>query len=336
MRYLRLNSTDPTLNLAIEEALFASFDETSEPLFMLWQNGPSIIIGCHQNALQEINSHEVQARNLPVVRRSTGGGAVYHDLGNLNFSFLEYRKGVRQTDFRRYLEPIVRGLARCGVEAVIKGRNDLEVQGRKISGSAQRLSQGRVLHHGTLLVDADFEAMTRALTPDPEKYLSKGIASVRARVANISSFWRKGTTLDTLCEMLAEEAGGMPCELPVEVLARAQALQKERYGSWDWNIGKSPAFTSHTEKRFPFGRIQICLAVKGGFITACRLYGDFFAQRPVAEIEERLTGCQSTREAMEKALQDVKLAVYFSGAEGIGAKSGIAEDELRSFFLDAL
>lgn len=331
MRYLRLKSTDPSFNLAVEEALFASTDEKSEPLFMLWQNAPSIIIGCHQNALQEINSHEVEARNLPVVRRSTGGGAVYHDLGNLNFSFLEYRQGVRQTAFKRYLEPIVRGLARCGVEAVIKGRNDLEVQGRKISGSAQRISQGRVLHHGTLLVDADFEAMTRALTPDPEKYLSKGIASVRARVANISSFWDKGTTLESLCDMIAAEVEGMPCTLPQAVREQALRLQAEKYGSWDWNIGKSPAFTSHTEKRFPFGRIQICLAVDGGVITACRLYGDFFAQRPVSEIEARITGCQSSHEALQKALQDVRLADYFSGAE-----AGSAEAELHSFFLDAL
>lgn len=331
MRYLRLKSTDPTLNLAIEEALFASLDEQSEPLFMLWQNAPSIIIGCHQNAMQEINSREVEERHLPVVRRSTGGGAVYHDLGNLNFSFLEYRKGVRQTDFRRYLEPIVRGLARCGVEAVIKGRNDLEVQGRKISGSAQRLSQGRVLHHGTLLVDADFAAMARALTPDPEKYLSKGIASVRARVANISYFWNKGTTLEKLCSMIAEEAGGISCTMPEAVLEHAYALQKERYGSWDWNIGKSPAVTARIEKRFSFGRIQLCLAVEGGVITACRLYGDFFAQRPVAEIEERIAGCRSSRGALEKALQGISFADYFSGV-----KDSNAEDDLRTFFLDAL
>ena len=327
MRYLRLTTTDPTFNLALEETLFTSLDEHSEPIFMLWQNAPSIIIGCHQNALQEINLGEVEEKKLPVVRRSTGGGAVYHDLGNLNFSFLEYRPGARQVDFRRYLEPIVAALDKLGVKAEISGRNDLEAGGRKVSGSAQRLSQGRVLHHGTLLVNADFEAMTRALQPDPEKYLSKGVASVRARVANISEFWNKGTTLDDLCKGLAEEICDGDAKLPCSVLAKARELQQARYADWEWNIGRSPAFTSHTEQRFPFGRIQLCLAVKGGCITDCRIYGDFFAQRPVKEIEERLKGCQGRREALAKIVSGIRFAEYFCGAE---------EEAVRSFFLNCL
>ncbi|MDO5536106.1 MAG: lipoate--protein ligase [Desulfovibrionaceae bacterium] len=327
MQYLRLTTHDPSYNLAVEEALFSALNPDSEPCFMLWQNGPSVIVGCHQNAMEEVNAEEVRRRSLPVVRRSTGGGAVYHDLGNLNFSFLEYRPGVRKVDFRHYLEPIVRALGRCGVDARISGRNDLEAGGRKISGSAQRLAQGRVLHHGTLLVDADFEDMTMALHPDPEKYMSKGVASVRARVANISEFWKAGTTLEDLCGVLADEMGAVPADLPEAAHREALRLQAEKYGRWEWNIGASPKFTSSTARRFPWGRVQVCLQVEKGIVTACRIYGDFFAVEPTARLEALLTGCQARREAFDDALKGADLSQWFSGCQ---------EDEMRAFLLAAL
>ncbi len=327
MLYLRPASHDPTWNLALEEALFEGTGPESPSVLMLWQNGPSVIVGCHQNAMEEVNAAEVRAKHLPVVRRSTGGGAVYHDLGNLNFTILEYRPQAGKVDFARYLEPIVRALGRVGVAAGVSGRNDLEAGGRKISGSAQRLSRGRILHHGTLLVNVDFEAMTRALHPEPEKYLSKGVASVRARVANISEFWRPDASLDELCALLACEMGAEAAAVPDRAEAEASRLQKEKYGRWEWNIGASPAFTSSTKHRFAWGQVQICLRVEKGVIAEARVYGDFFAVEPVAELEALLTGLAARREALDQALAGKALGRWFSGCD---------EEETRAFLLDAL
>ncbi len=316
MKYIRVQGHDPSLNLALEEAFFSRVGP-EESWFLLWQNGPSVIIGRHQNALEEVNTKEIEERRLPVVRRSTGGGAVYHDLGNLNFSFLECREGGSGIDFGRYLSPIVRALKKLGVNAQISGRNDLEVAGRKISGSAQRLNQGRVLHHGTLLVSADFEDMTRALNPEPDKFLSHGVASVRSRVANISEFWSEGCTLETLCETLAGEVCGQeaqaPAEVPADVLELAKTLAGEKYGNWEWNIGRSPKFTSQSSRRFPFGRVDLRLNVEKGHITCCRIYGDFFAVADIGELEGLFVGCPFRSKDMLNVLSGVNLSRWFAG-----------------------
>lgn len=327
MQYLHLDSTDPATNLALEEALLHVLHEGEPGYFLLWRNAPSIILGRNQNALEEINRNEVERRNLAVVRRSTGGGAVYHDLGNLNFSFLECKKEARSVDFARYLAPVQRALHRAGVEATLSGRNDLEVGGRKISGSAQRLAQDRVLHHGTLLVNADFEAMTRALQPDPDKFLSHGVASVRARVANVSEFWAEGMTLDRLCTLLCEEVGAEPGHIDASTLAQAQRIRRERYGSWEWNIGSSPRFTARMARRFPWGRVQICVQVRKGRIAECRIYGDFFAKDDVRRLEQLLVGAPLRREELGRRLCGVNFSSFFVGC------TEEMDSEIRDFFL---
>ena len=198
MRFLSLSSTDPAFNLALEECLLQWLPADHPGLFLLWQNAPSVIVGRHQVTLDEIDSDFVRRRGLPVVRRMTGGGAVYHDLGNLNFSFMENAHGRKTVDFARYLRPVCAALAELGVQASLTGRNDLEAGGRKISGSAQSLRHGRILHHGTLLVSLDFGELVQALHVDPDKIRSKGIASVRSRVANISEFWAPGSSMESL------------------------------------------------------------------------------------------------------------------------------------------
>ena len=198
MQSLSLTSTDPAFNLALEECLLQWLPADHPGLFLLWQNAPSVIVGRHQVTLDEIDSDFVRRRGLPVVRRMTGGGAVYHDLGNLNFSFMENAHGRKTVDFARYLRPVCEALAELGVRASLSGRNDLEAGGRKISGSAQSLRQGRILHHGTLLVSLDFGELVQALHVDPDKIRSKGIASVRSRVANISEFWTPGSSMEGL------------------------------------------------------------------------------------------------------------------------------------------
>ena len=292
MQFLSLSSTDPAFNLALEECLLQWLPADHPGLFLLWQNAPSVIVGRHQVTLDEIDSDFVRRRGLPVVRRMTGGGAVYHDLGNLNFSFMENAHGRKTVDFARYLRPVCAALAELGVQASLTGRNDLEAGGRKISGSAQSLRQGRILHHGTLLVSLDFGELVQALHVDPDKIRSKGIASVRSRVANISEFWAPGSSMESL--------------------RAAEELAERKYRSWDWNYGASPAFSLQRRERFPWGLVDWRLDVRDGIVRDCRICGDFFAAADIAGLEERLRGVPCRSDALAGALNGVAWQEYFS------------------------
>ena len=288
MQFLSLSSTDPALNLALEECLLQWLPADHPGLFLLWQNAPSVIVGRHQVTLDEIDADFVRRRGLPVVRRMTGGGAVYHDLGNLNFSFMENAHGRKTVDFARYLRPVCAALAELGVQASLTGRNDLEAGGRKISGSAQSLRQGRILHHGTLLVSLDFGELVQALHVDPDKIRSKGIASVRSRVANISEFWTPGSGMEDL---------------------RAALLRHCADGE---RSSASPAFTLQRRERFPWGLVDWRLDVRDGMVRDCRICGDFFAAADIAGLEERLRGVRCRSDALAGALNGVAWQEYFS------------------------
>ncbi|MDR3358659.1 MAG: lipoate--protein ligase [Desulfovibrio sp.] len=315
MEFLSLSSLDPAVNLALEERLFTTLPPRHPGLFLLWQNGPSVIVGRHQCTAEEINAEFVRRENLPVVRRNTGGGAVYHDTGNLNFSFLENTRRPGGMDFRRLLAPVCLALADVGVRAEISGRNDLEVQGRKISGNAQLLRDGKMLHHGTLLVNLDLSRMVEALKPAPEKIRSKGVASVRARVANITEFWKPGTTVEALKHALLRRCAERRAELGRETLAVAQDLAETKYRQWDWNYGASPAFTEKKRERFPWGSVDMRLDVRDGVIRSCRFYGDFFAATPIGELQSLLTGQKRESGDLARALDGVNMENFFSGCD---------------------
>lgn len=312
MQFLSLSSTDPAFNLALEECLLQWLPADHPGLFLLWQNAPSVIVGRHQVTLDEIDSDFVRRRGLPVVRRMTGGGAVYHDLGNLNFSFMENAHGRKTVDFARYLRPVCAALAELGVQASLTGRNDLEAGGRKISGSAQSLRQGRILHHGTLLVSLDFGELVQALHVDPDKIRSKGIASVRSRVANISEFWAPGSSMESLRAALLRHCADGEGELEPEVLRAAEELAERKYRSWDWNYGASPAFSLQRRERFPWGLVDWRLDVRDGIVRDCRICGDFFAAADIAGLEERLRGVPCRNDALAGALNGVAWQEYFS------------------------
>ena len=310
---------DPALNLALEEQLCLSLPEGHPGWFLLWQNGPSVIVGRHQCTMDEVNMPFVTARNIPVVRRMTGGGAVYHDTGNLNFSLISHAGAITdggRLDFGRFLGPVVAALARLGVDARLSGRNDLEVDGRKISGSGQRVWRGRVLHHGTLLVRADVDTMMAVLTPDEAKIRAKGVASVRSRVTNIADHWRRGTTLDDLRrELVAACADGQGTP-SAEDMAAATALAETKYRRWDWNFGASPPYTEERKQRFPWGTVRVRLDVARGVVRHCRIEGDFFATGDVATLETRLTGCSREPQAMKQVLAGIRWHEWFSGYNG--------------------
>jgi lipoate-protein ligase A len=307
--------TDPQINLAIEEYVLKNLD-INETYLLFYINEPSIIIGKNQNTIEEINTEYVEGNGIKVVRRLSGGGAVYHDLGNLNFSFITKDDGESFHNFRKFTEPVVVALKKLGVNAELSGRNDLEVGGRKISGNAQFSTKGRMFSHGTLMLNSEIENVVSALKVKKDKIESKGIKSVRSRVANISEFLTEKVEIDEFRSLLLKNIFEGQDEIPEYVLTdedweKIYQLSKERYQNWEWNYGKSPKFNLQHSHRFPVGSIDVRLEVNKGVIENCKIYGDFFGVGEVGEIEEKLTGTRYGKNEIDKALAEIDTTHYF-------------------------
>ncbi|MEC5253814.1 lipoate--protein ligase LplJ [Bacillus paralicheniformis] len=313
------NITDPRINLAIEEYCLKHLDP-EETYLLFYINQPSIIIGKNQNTIEEINTKYVDENGIIVVRRLSGGGAVYHDLGNLNFSFITKDDGNSFHNFKKFTEPVVAALKKLGVDAELSGRNDLMANGRKISGNAQFSTKGRMFSHGTLLFDSEIEHVVSALKVKKDKIESKGIKSIRSRVANISEFLDQKMTTMGFRSMLLRYIFDTEGEIPEYKLTEKDweiinQISKERYQNWDWNYGKSPKFNLQHSKRFQAGSVDIRLEVQKGVIRECKIFGDFFGVGDVSDIEEKLTGVQYERKAIEEALQGVDIKHYFGNIQ---------------------
>lgn len=313
------NITDPRINLAIEEYCLKHLDP-EETYLLFYINQPSIIIGKNQNTIEEINTKYVDENGIIVVRRLSGGGAVYHDLGNLNFSFITKDDCNSFHNFKKFTEPVVAALKRLGVDAELSGRNDLMANGRKISGNAQFSTKGRMFSHGTLLFDSEIEHVVSALKVKKDKIESKGIKSIRSRVANISEFLDQKMTTVEFRSMLLRYIFDTEGEIPEYKLTEKDwkiinQISKERYQNWDWNYGKSPKFNLQHSKRFQAGSVDIRLEVQKGVIRECKIFGDFFGVGDVSDIEEKLTGVQYERKAIEEALQGVDIKHYFGNIQ---------------------
>ncbi|WP_394547599.1 lipoate--protein ligase [Priestia aryabhattai] len=306
---------DPRINLAIEEYALKHLD-INETYLLFYINEPSIIIGKNQNTIEEINTKYVEDQHIHVVRRLSGGGAVYHDKGNLNFSFITKDDGNSFHNFKKFTEPVVEALKKLGVKAELSGRNDLMAEGRKISGNAQFSTKGRMFSHGTLLFDSEIENVVSALKVKKDKIESKGIKSIRNRVANISEFLEQKVTVEEFREMLLQyifegEENITEYKLKEKDWETIHQISKERYQSWDWNYGKSPKFNLQHSHRFPVGQIDVRLEVNKGKIDACTIYGDFFGVGDVQEVQEKLTGVRYEKASIEQALEDIDIQHYF-------------------------
>jgi lipoate---protein ligase len=305
---------DPRINLAIEEYALKNLD-INETYLLFYINEPSIIIGKNQNTIEEINTEYVDANGIHVVRRLSGGGAVYHDLGNLNFSFITKDDGESFHNFKKFTEPVVQALHRLGVDAEMSGRNDLVVGERKISGNAQFSTRGRMFSHGTLMLDSEIENVVSALKVKKDKIESKGIKSIRSRVANISEFLSEKITIEEFRSMLLEyifnEEDVQEYVLTEDDWAKIHQLSEERYQNWEWNYGKSPKFNLQHSNRFPVGQIDVRLDVNKGIIENCKIYGDFFGVGDVSEVENKLTNLRYERAEIEKALEGIDIPHYF-------------------------
>ncbi|WP_213423876.1 lipoate--protein ligase [Bhargavaea massiliensis] len=309
---------DPYINLAIEEYILNTFDTDKDSYLLFYINGPSIIVGRNQNTIEEIDAGYVDKNGIKVVRRLSGGGAVYHDLGNLNYSFITKDDGESFRNFRKFTQPVVDALNNLGVKAELQGRNDLLVEGRKISGNAQFSTQGRMYSHGTLMFDTDIGEVVNALKVKKDKIESKGIKSIRSRVANISEFLEEPMTIEEFRQYILEQIfGGKDkieyIELTEDDWENIRKLSEKRYGNWDWNYGKSPKFNMSHSKRFPVGGIDVKLNVNKGQIEDAAIFGDFFGVGEVAEIEEALKGAQYSTEGIEKAIEGIDIEKRLGG-----------------------
>ncbi len=300
--------TDPYFNLACEQYLL---DTKDGDIFMLWKNEPSVIIGKNQNAYAELNLDFIKNNNIKVVRRLTGGGAVFHDLGNVNFTFITKESDCKALDFQRFTKPVIDALSHFGIEAELSGRNDIVVGGRKISGNAQCVYNGKIMHHGTLLFSANISNLAGALNPDPEKFQSKGIKSVRSRVANISEL--SDIDIDKFIDYLEKSLNGKITALSADDTKAINELAEQKYSTWDWNYGRSKEWSAVKKKRFDFGKLEAKIDASGGTITSIRLEGDYFGIKPVQELENKLVNVKLEYDSLIQALSDAK--DYISGAE---------------------
>ena len=309
--------TDARLNLALEEHVLRD-RMGDDDLLLFYVNAPAIIIGRNQNTIEEINSDVVDARGIRVVRRVSGGGAVYHDLGNLNFSFMTRDVTARFNRYDLFNKPVVEVLRELGVPAEIGGRNDILADGRKISGNAQFATSGRMFSHGTLLLDSNLDDVTTALRPKPSKVESKGVKSIRSRVANISEFLREPISVDELRDRILERIFDARDRtlIPSLIIGEsdwraAHELLERRYGSWNWNYGENPPSNVQRVQRFQAGEIDARLDVHGGRISSVKFFGDFMGRAEVGDLETRLQGLAYHREAIADALTGVDVREYF-------------------------
>lgn len=314
---INLTTTDPAFNLAAEQFVFDSLPKDRNYL-MLWQNENAVIIGKYQNTAAQINEQYVRAHGIKVVRRLSGGGAVYHDLGNLNYTFITDAIQPEKLNMRIFCEPVVNALRELGVPAEINGRNDITIKGKKISGNAQYLREERVMHHGTLLFDSDLSAVDRALQVDREKIHGKGIESVRSRVTNIRPHLQEDVPLFVFREMLLKKiAGTETCEeysFSEEDIREIDHIRKTVYDTWDWNYGRSPECSIQKSARIEgCGTIEAFLTTVHGRITDVRFYGDYFSAREPEELAVRFKGKKPDAEGYREALDGIDAGEYFSG-----------------------
>ena len=312
------NNYDPEINLAIEQYLVMNLPIEENSYLLFYINDPSIIIGKHQNTIEEINTEYVDKKNIKVVRRLSGGGAVYHDRGNLNFSFITKNDGNSFSNYQRYLNPVIKALQQMGVDAEIKGRNDILVGDKKISGNAQFATNKRMFTHGTLLFNSNMDEVSTSLKVRKDKIESKGIKSIRSRVANITDYITTELTIEEFRDKLLLSIFNVDSikditkyELTESDWSQIRKISQERYANWEWNFGRSPKFYMERTQRFPIGSIDLKLNVEDGIITAIKIYGDFFGVGNLEDIENKLIGKKYTKQSVAESLRGLDLSLYF-------------------------
>lgn len=315
MRFLKNNHTNPYYNMAFDEYCLEKLS-IEEPVFYLWQNRPSVIVGANQEVKTEVNLDYLKENGIDLVRRVTGGGAVYHDFGNLNYTIVGNSENLEK-DYPEYAGWMAQALQSLGVPATLSGRNDIMVEGRKVSGFAKRVCKTRLMVHGTLMYDVDIETLTKALNPSSIKLQSKGIASVRSRVANLKEYLSDCQDIHSfknrLEQILSRNYEDQEYILSNQDLESIRQLAEEKFAQKNWIYGHAPKATYHNSAHWPCGNIQVHMDIASGKITSCRLDGDFIGNLPVSDLEALLIGSPYDRSSIMDCLQNIDIADYFDG-----------------------
>ena len=308
---LNQTSADPYFNLAAEEYFLKNFQED---FFMLWRSRPSVVVGKHQNALAEINHAFVRENLIPVARRLSGGGTVFHDSGNVNFTFIRNVKDISEVNFKVFTVPVVAALKKLGVEAYTTGRNDLLIDGKKISGNAEHVHKNRVLHHGTLLFDSHLEALKGVLKVDLSKFEDKAVQSNRSEVTNIADYLSNPISVEEFTNFLFDEICGTYPDFRVytttsEDVAAIKKLSIEKYQTWDWIFGYSPRYRFTNTVEAPNGVISVTLLVEKGRIAEAAFLGEI-SKDITLKLVETLIGCRHDLEEVNQALSKIDLEYF--------------------------
>lgn len=317
MRYLNLTTTDPAMNLAVEQYVFDRLPRDCA-YFLLWQNDNAVVIGKYQNAYAEIDQQYVNENGIAVVRRLSGGGAVYHDLGNLNYTLITDAENPESLDLSFYCQPVIRALRSLGIPAEGNSRNDITIEGKKISGNSQYLKNGRVMHHGTLLFDSNLSVLTSALKVDPDKLKAKGTKSVRSRVTNILPYLPTPITMQAfrkeILNAMIESTSASELLLTQKDYTEIKRIRDERYQTWEWNYGKSPECSIRRKQRYDgVGTVEALIDLENGRIQAVRFLGDFFSLRDPDELSDVLRGCRMDYASILSALQEADVSAHIHG-----------------------
>jgi lipoate---protein ligase len=306
MLCIQLKNTDPYFCLATEEHLLKNFQED---IFMLWQSENTVVVGKHQNAMAEINYPYVLRQNIRVARRISGGGTVFHDAGNVNFAYIRNVSSPAEISFKQFTRPVTEALAKLGVSATSSGRNDLLAGGKKISGNAEHVFKNRVLHHGTLLFHSNLDILGKAIHAPAEKYAGKAVQSNRSEVTNILPFLKTSMTTDEFSSFLLnvqlENPANTYYELKTGDINAIRQLRKEKFTTWEWNFGYSPAYTFKNTKITRGKTWQVELHVRKGYIEKALFAGDHFSEDELISITRRLTGAKHCYDDIRKALSVV-------------------------------
>ena len=315
MRYIKNPSTNPYYNMAFDEYCLESLP-MDEPVFYLWQNRPAVIVGFNQEVNTEVNLDFLKENGIDLVRRVTGGGAVYHDLGNLNYTIVGRSENLER-DYPEYASIMAKALQSLGVPATLSGRNDILVEGRKVSGFAKRVCKNRLMVHGTLMYNVDVDVLTKVLNPSNTKLQSKGIASVRSRVANLCDYLPEIPNIQTfsnrLEEILSCNNADTEYQLSDTDLANIQLLTDKKFATWEWNYGRSPKATLTHSSRLACGTVEIHLTLTENRISSCRFGGDFLGNLPATDLESALIEVIYDTENIEKRLSSFTISDYFDG-----------------------